>query len=279
MKKDYECVLITGATSGIGFTYLTSLAPLSKKVVLVSRDKKKMEAIAKKYSSIWQCDFHVIPCDLAKAEGTIAIKKYLEKNHLFVDLLINNAGFGLYQMFDKQPLAEIHAQIQILINSYIDLMYFLIPSMKEQGRGKIINIISFSAFFSGPYMSVYFASKNFILSLSQAISAELWGSPVSIHSVCPGVVKTPFLDKTKIDLPAAKSHMITAEYLVDYSLKQIAKGHKIIIPKFRYKVVYFLSKIFPREIILRGTYYFLSPNRLSLFKVYFYPRNWFKKVQ
>jgi short-subunit dehydrogenase len=187
--------LVTGASSGIGEQFARQLADRGVNLVLVARNRQRLEDLAadlrQRHNDLTAS---VYPADLAETTGASQLAATLEANGVMVDLLINNAGTGLYANFIEQDLGAITNEIQLDCLSLVELTRQFLPGMVTRHRGGIINVASTSAFQPIPTMAVYAASKAFVLSFTEAVWAETKASGVRVMALCPGPTETRFFD-------------------------------------------------------------------------------------
>src|SRR5271156_4950090 len=194
-KYNGKTALITGASTGIGAEFARKLARRGMNVILVARSEDKLQALASELKNIKAT---VIPLDLTLPDAAPTLKKKVAELGLQVDLLINNAGFGTFGPFEEiDPKLE-QQEIQLNVMALVDLTHAFIPAMLERGEGAIINLASVAAHQPVPYMSVYAATKAFVLSFSEALWAEYKDRGIRVLSLNPGATKTEFHSVAKL---------------------------------------------------------------------------------
>lgn len=186
MKK---VALVTGASAGLGVEFARQLQKRGHALVLVARRKDRLQALAKELGNA-----RVVSIDLSKANATAKLMADLEANGETVDLLVNNAGFGLIGQFAKLDAGRQREMIDLNIATLTELCRAVAPAMIERKQGGIINVASTAAFQPGPKMAVYFATKAFVLSLSEALHEELKPHGIKVTCLCPGPTRTEFGD-------------------------------------------------------------------------------------
>ena len=240
-------VLLTGASSGIGRDMAKILADKKYELVLVARDQKRLEEIKKQLEE--KTKVEIISTDLSNEENC----KELYKNVKNIDILINNAGFGDCGNFTKTSLEKDIAMIKTNVIAYHILTKLYLTDMKAKNSGKILNVASIAGFMPGPLMATYYATKNYVVSLSEAIREELnkEKSKVKISILCPGPVKTNFdkVANVKFQIRQAESKDIAR-----YAIKKLEKGKFYIIPGIDVKIAKIGAKILPRNIISKISY-------------------------
>ena len=240
--------LITGASSGIGRDMAKYLSSLGYELILVSRDEQKLKDVQKQLKT----SSEVIPMDLSISQNCINL--YEQVKNKDIDLLINNAGFGLFGEFSEIDLEkEIH-----LINTNITALHILtklfLKDMIKKDKGHILNVSSVASFAPGPLMSSYYASKSYVTRLSRGIAKELEKkkSKVKISILCPGPVNTNFNKTAGVKFSIKP---MSSEYVAKYAIQKTLKGKLIIIPGFKIKCLHVLSKLSPEKIVAEFAYH------------------------
>lgn len=240
--------LITGASSGIGRDMARNLSKRGYDLILVARDENRLQEL-KKELEIYEVNIEIIAMDLAIEENC----KELHKKAKDIDFLINNAGFGDCGDFTKTDLDKEIAMIHTNIIAYHILTKLYLIDMKKVNRGKILNVASIAGFMPGPLMSTYYATKSYVVRLSESIREELKkeNSKVQISILCPGPVDTNFNKVANV-----KFHMREAnsQKVADYAIKQVQKGKFYIIPGIDVKFAKIGAKIVPASIVSKITY-------------------------
>jgi short-subunit dehydrogenase len=255
MEK-YKVALITGASSGIGETFARVLASKGSDLILVARSEDKLRALARQLNELYARRVEVVTVDLGLAGSAAKVHAAAAALGMPVDLLINNAGFGTVGAFVKQDAERERQEILLNAAAVVDLSHAFLPAMLERGRGGIINLASMAAFQPLPYMSVYAATKAFVLSFSQGLRGEVRSKGVKVLAVCPGPVDTPFFEATgkaglRKSLP--KASMVTADDVVSTALRALKAGRSVVVPGAAFKMVAAGSKLVPRDLLAAMT--------------------------
>ncbi|MBQ2721012.1 MAG: SDR family oxidoreductase [Clostridia bacterium] len=233
--------LITGASSGIGRDMARVLAKKGVSLILVARRTEPMEALKNELS----VPVEVISCDLSKKENIYELYGKLRDRK--IDILINNAGFGVFGRFCDTDLDRETDMIATNVTAMHMMMKLFLRDMKERNSGYILNVASSAAFLPGPLFSSYYASKAYIHRLTQAVEYELKreGSKVYIGSLCPGPIKTNFdeVANVKFSLP-----MLSSEFVAEYAIKKMFAKQKVIVPGFSMKAGRVLAKLAPENL-------------------------------
>jgi len=237
--------LITGASSGIGAAIAKRLDSMGYETVLVARRTERLVTLSNELSM----PSYIVTADLTDIEAV----KNLSEKYPDIDVLINNAGLGVYGEFTKTDFSRESDMIDVNIRALHLLMKEYIPIMEKRGGGKILNVSSSAAFFSGPFLSSYYASKVYVLRLSRAVREELRRkkSPISISVLCPGPVETEFGEVSGSDLGKGA---LSAELVAKLAVKGMMKNKFSIVPGFTMKCTRFLSKILPEALTVRVLY-------------------------
>ena len=221
-----KTALITGASSGIGETFAREIAARNTNLVLVARSQDKLEKLAIELNNTYGINTEVIVKDLTEPAAGQAVFDTVTAKGLTVDLLINNAGFGDYGAFSDRPLSKQMAMVQLNITAVIELTGLFLPSMQQRKDGAIINVSSIAGFQPIPYMSVYAATKAFILNFSEALWLENKDKGVRILVTCPGPTESQFYQRA--DFPDSATGlnsmtMASAQKVVGETLNALEK--------------------------------------------------------
>jgi hypothetical protein len=249
--KNLRAALITGASSGIGEAFANALAAQGLDLILVARSEHKLKTLARQLAEVYARRVEVVTADLGLAGAADKVHKAAAALDMDVGLLVNNAGFGTVGTFHK--LDAVRERDEILLNAaaVVDMTRAFLPAMVEARRGGIINVASMAAFQPLPYMSVYAATKAFVLAFSEGVRGEVRGRGVNVLCVCPGPVDTPFFEATgsaKLRSSVPRATMMTAEDVVTASLKAFKAGRGVVVPGLGNKLVSIGTRFVPREI-------------------------------
>lgn len=247
-----QTVLITGASGGIGKECALIFAKNGYNVVLVARGADKLNQIKSEIEKSFNVAATVVPADLTAGGAAEKVSQTLREQGVTVDVLINNAGFGDYAAFLDSDLQKQKNMIDLNCSSLVETTHVFGNEMKKRGFGRIVNIASIAAFQPGPYMSVYFASKSFVMSFSHALSHELKKSGVTVTCVCPGPVSTGFEAAANLHAEGCtmfkKLKPTTPEKVAAFVYKSALKGKVLAYHGFRSKLMNFSTKLAPRNI-------------------------------
>lgn len=187
-----KIVLITGASSGIGWALAHVFAEHTFDVIVIARRRDRLQELKSKLEGTYGVRVWPMVCDLAQSNAAERIYQEVQSLDLPVEILVNNAGFGSFGAFYDIPYKILSDMAQVNIMSLMQLTRLFVPGMLQRRSGHILNVGSLAGFVPGPWMSVYFASKAFVLSFSEALAEELEGSGVKVKVICPGPVQTEF---------------------------------------------------------------------------------------
>jgi len=187
-----EQVLITGASSGIGLELARLFAADKANLILVARNTDALEKLATELREKFSIQVQVLTADLSRPESPRKIFDDLQRGGMVVDVLVNNAGFGLHGSFAELPLKRQLEIVQVNVAALVELTGLFLPGMIQRRRGGILNVGSVAGFLPGPNMAVYYASKAFVLSFSEALHEELRGTGILVTNLCPGPTETNF---------------------------------------------------------------------------------------
>jgi uncharacterized protein len=225
--------LVTGASSGIGAAIASELASRGHSVALVARREERLRTLATELASDHGVTTEVIAADLGDPEGRDRVAEELRGRGRVVDVLVNNAGFGHQADFATSPRERMVEMVKINCEVVVDLTSRFLTGMVDRGRGSVINIASTAAFQPLPGSAVYAASKSFVLSFSEAIRTELRGSGVTVTAVCPGPVRTEFMDVAGfggVEERTPGAVWMSPEDLAKHAIDGAAGDRRVVVP-------------------------------------------------
>jgi short-subunit dehydrogenase len=243
--------LVTGASSGIGLELTTLLAHDRHDLVLVARRRDRLEAIARGLTEEFGVTVTILAHDLARPEAPARLARELEERGLAVHILINNAGFGVYGPFARTPLEKELEMIQVNVTALTHLTKLLLPGMLERRGGRILNVASTAAFQPGPLMAVYYASKAYVLSFTEALANELDGSGVTVTALCPGPTITEFQKEAGVAQTRLFRSMLVmnAPEVARAGYEGMLRGKRIVIPGAANRVLVEALRVSPRRLV------------------------------
>ena len=251
-----QTALITGASSGIGLDLTRLFAAGGFDLILVARSEAKLRQTAVELEREFGIGVTVLPGDLARPETPSLLMALLEEQGRSVDVLVNNAGYGLAGNFAQETDLRTELEmIQVNITALTHLTKLLLPLMVERKRGRIMNVASTAAFQPGPLMAVYYATKAYVLSFSEAIAEELTGSGVTVTALCPGPTATGFAEAAeatnrrlfKLKTPMSSMEVARAGYA------GLMRGQRIVIPGLANKFLAQSVRFAPRRLATKIT--------------------------
>lgn len=244
-------VLITGATGGLGREFASIFAKNGYDLILTAKKHDALSLMKTELESEHSVAVMVIAKDLSDDDATSDIFNAVVDSGSKVDILVNNAGFGDFSEFSKCDLNKQEEMIRVNILALTRLTRLFLPEMIRSDNGKILNLSSIAGFEPGPYMSVYYASKSFVLSFSEALSRELRGTNVTVTVLCPGPTRTGF-DKAAGEGAVKMFSSIRPadpKEVVEYSYKMLMKGKVIAVPGIGNKFLIQIQRVLPRSTV------------------------------
>jgi len=242
--------LVTGGSGGIGLEIAKSLARRGFDLVLAARKRDTLEAAAGQIEGKYDVNVHVFAADLRRREAPEAIFDFLYNENIAIDVLVNNAGFGLGGEFAETEVARELEMIQVNIAALTHLTKLFLPAMIKRRSGRILNLASTAAFQPGPGMAVYYATKAYVLSFSEALAEELRNSGVSVTALCPGPTRSDFATTAEV----GNSRLFTifgmadAADVAEYGVSAMLHGRRVAIPGIKNKIIAQANRFAPRSI-------------------------------
>src|SRR5262245_12492781 len=242
--------LITGASGGLGEAFAEQLAERGSHLVLVGRSEDKLQALARRLERQSKITATVLTADLASSTEVDQLVSNLKTRGINVDLLINNAGFGLFQRFLETPLERQMEQVDVNVRALVSLTHALAPAMVARNKGGVINLSSSAGFQPLAGANIYAASKSFVLLFSEALAQELSATGVRVLAVCPGPTATGFFADKKPDL--TRDQMDDPKAIIAETLRAFDRGKRVLIPgKFSVRLTAFVSRLVPRAFVVQ----------------------------
>jgi len=266
-NKIRKTALITGATKGIGYELTKLFARDSYNLVLVARNKVRLEEMQEDLSKKHNINVIIIAKDLSVPNAALEIFRETIKKQIVVDVLVNNAGIGDFEIFNHADLSKISQIMQINIVSLTELTKLYLKGMVYRKEGKILNVSSMAAFQPGPYMAVYYASKAYVQSFSEAIASELKGTGVTVTVLCPGPTKSGFQHEVGSEgSNLSKLNLLSSsEYVAKYGYKTLHEGKRVAIPGFVNTSIINTAKFIPRKATIQVVKKLQELNRKEIF--------------
>ncbi|KYC38382.1 short-chain dehydrogenase [Scytonema hofmannii PCC 7110] len=252
-KNQKQTALITGASGGIGYEFVKLLAREGYNLVLIARSGEKLAQIAQDLKQKYSIAVKVITKDLSAPTSPEEIFQELQQENITVDILVNNAGFATYGLFNETDLNIELQMMQVNVVCLTHLTKLFLKDMIKQGYGRILNIASTAAFQPGPLMAVYFATKAYVLSFSEAIANELEGTGVTVTVLCPGPTETGFQKRAAME----DSKLINGQKIMDsetvakIGYAALMKGKTVVLTGIKNKILAASVKFGPRKMVTK----------------------------
>lgn len=237
--------LVTGATAGIGESFTRLLAENGYNIVLVARDLPRLQERASALEAKFAISTKIVQADLATDEGCKAIEEFISNNQ--IDVLINNAGFGINKAFTVSQLEAEQQLLDVLVRTPMRLMHVVLPGMKARNKGVIINVSSVAGWIAG---GTYSASKSYLTVLSESLHTELASTNVKVCALCPGFTRTEFHQRGRMSMKGLPSFMwLNADKLVATAWKEAVSGKALSVPGWQYQILTFVMSYAPRSLV------------------------------
>ena len=239
--------LVTGATAGIGHAFCRELAERGHDLVIVARNRARLENVSDELRARHGVTVEILAADLSKRAALQRVAKRLADRDRPIDLLVNNAGFGMSKSFLKGDVADEEAMLDVLCRAVLVLSHAGALSMKDRGRGAIINVSSVAGF--AP-MGTYAAAKAWVTAFTETLAHELAGSGVSATALCPGFTHTELHERANLDMSRLpKAMWLEPDRLVRDCLDDVKAGKVISVPGVQYKLIVGMTQLAPRALV------------------------------
>lgn len=251
MKQEKYTALVTGASSGIGLELARVIAKDGHDLVLVARSADKLNELSVSLANEYGAKVTVIAKDLSKPGVVQEICTQLQRENIHIDMLVNNAGFGSFGAFHETSWAVEKQMIDVNITALTELTRIFLPAMVNKSYGRVMNVASTAAFQPGPFMAVYFATKAYVLSFSEAIANELKGTGVTVTALCPGATESGFMKAAAMeDSKLFKGKKIpTSLDVAEYGYKAMMKGKTVAIHGTMNYILSNAARFAPRNMV------------------------------
>lgn len=250
-----QFALVTGASKGIGKALAISLAKRKFNLLLVARSAAELNALKSELSALHNVSVEVLALDLSVPGAAKRVTEWCKDNAFPVSVLINNAGFGVWGKFETLPLDEQLNMLQLNITALTELTYHLLPLLRQNQKGYILNVSSTAAYQAVPTLALYAASKSYVLSFSRAIRYELKDSSISVTCLSPGPVGTGFAERAGLSAinDIAEKFNMDANVVADIAVKGMLNRKAEIIPGFTNIISAYANRFLPKSLIERIT--------------------------
>jgi short-subunit dehydrogenase len=244
--------LVTGASSGIGLAFARALRSRGARLILVARRGERLKDLARELGG--EKEAEVMVADLTAPGAIPGLTAAIEARGFTVDLLVNNAGLGHTGRFQEEGRDSVLRMIDLNVRALVELTHALLPGMVARGRGRIINVASNAAFQPVPFLTVYAATKAFVLSFTEGLATELAGTGVRVQALCPGLTRTEFqtVAEPGPGLLIAKMPAMSAEEVVACSLRALEGGRLRVVAGFANRLMAAVESFVPRAIVRRA---------------------------
>lgn len=247
-----ETALVTGASRGIGYELAKLIAQDGYDLVVVSRNEQELSQLAEDLRRAFGTSVRVIAKDLSRPAAPQEIFDELRAGQTRIDVLVNNAGFGTHGPFVRSDLDSQLRMLQVNVTALTHLTGLFLPEMVGRGAGKIMNVASVAAFQPGPLMAVYYATKAYVLSFSEALSFELRGTGVTVTALCPGPTKSSFQERAGMkSVRIARGKMMDSASVARIGYRGLMKGKRLVIPGLGNKFLAQTNRVTPRKTVMQ----------------------------
>jgi short-subunit dehydrogenase len=245
--------LVTGASGGIGREIAICLARGKRSLAITARSRAKLDSLAAELRAAHGIEVVVFESDFTVAGAADALVRRIEQQQLQIDTLVNNAGFGLFGKHADTALVDEQQMIDLNITALTRLTKLLLPAMLKRGRGQVLNVASTAAFQPGPYMAVYYATKAYVLSYSEALAEELRDTGVSVTALCPGPTASGFQDKADMhDSPLVKGKVLpSAKEVAEYAVRAMNERKVVAVHGWKNWLMAQSVRLTPRRVATR----------------------------
>jgi short-subunit dehydrogenase len=242
--------LVTGASAGLGAEFARQLAARGHDLVLVARDRDRLERAAADLRNRAGVGVDVLAADLVDDAGCARVSARVADLERPIDVLVNNAGLGLYRRFGTAPVADEERQLDLNVRAVLRLSHAAVPAMTARGSGRIVNVSSVAGFVPRGSNATYAASKAWVTIFSEGLAVQLHGSGVTVTAVCPGFTATEFHERAGVDMSGVPRRMwLTAEQVVREGLADAFDGKVLSVPSRQYGGLVLAARLAPRSLV------------------------------
>jgi len=242
-----KTALITGASAGIGGRFARLLAREGYDLVLVARDETRLRETSSALETEFKIKCEILVADLSTEEGLMSVEERISDPERPLDVLINNAGFGIRESFLKSHKDAEQQLLDVLVRTPMRLMHSALPIMKERNSGIVINVSSVAGWIAG---GTYSAAKSYLTVLSESLHTELRATNVNVLALCPGFTHTEFHERGKMRMEALPNFMwLDADHVVAKAWSDALSGKAVSVPGWQYTIVSSLARFAPRPLV------------------------------
>lgn len=243
-----EFALVTGASRGLGADMARELARRGIPLVLTARSRPEMEALARELVEAHGVTVHVVPGDLGRPGGADELARRVEALGVPISFLVNNAGFGQWGPYPDLDPDEERAMIRLNMEALTVLTRYVLPGMLRRGHGRVMNVASTAAFLPGPLMTVYYATKAYVLSYSEALDRELRGTGVTVTCLCPGPTETAFQERARMRRSGLlRLGLMESAPVARAGIRGMLRGRRLVVPGIMNRLTTLLPRFLPRR--------------------------------
>jgi uncharacterized protein len=252
MKNVNKTALITGSSSGIGYELAKIHAEKGDNLVLVARNKNKLDELKNELEGKYKINIYTIGKDLSVPGAAIEVYNAVKQNGILIDYLINNAGFGDIGLFENCDWNRQERMINLNVIALVHLIRLYLPDMINRGSGKILNVASTASFQPGPTMSVYFATKAFVLNFSEAVNEEVRNKGITITALCPGSTESGFHVAAMRNGKEIKERKLpSSRQVAEFGYNAMMKGKPVVIPGLKNSIMATAVRFIPRSLVVK----------------------------
>ena len=246
-----KTALITGASSGIGYELAKIFAREGYNLVITARRENRLKPLKEELESTGKITVHIFPADLSKADTPKKLHQFVIENNIPVSVLVNNAGIGDYGLFKDSDWGKLSTMIDLNIKSLTHITHLFIPELLKHPKAYIMNVASTAAFQPGPLMSVYYASKHYVLAFSEAIANELHDNEITVSALCPGPTESEFQDTANMEKSKLfdRFPVATSQEVAEYGFKSLMSGKRVAIYGWMNKISPKFISLVPRAVV------------------------------
>jgi short-subunit dehydrogenase len=253
--------VVTGASEGIGYALACRFAAAGSDLILVARRPQLLNEAAERIRAHYKVEAIPVPADVTQPEAIAAIETALAAHRAYADVLVNSAGMGLAGEFLSHPPEAVLRLLDLNVRALTELMRHFLPGMRVRGRGGVLNLASLGGYAPGPYQAVYYASKAYVMSLSEAVAAETAGEGVRISALAPGPVNTGFHRKMGSERAFYRYLVVpaSAEGVAAAGYRGFAFGWRVIVPGILNPFMALAMRVMPHRIVIPIIGWLLKP--------------------
>lgn len=244
--------LVTGGTAGLGAEFARQLAASGHDLVLVARDEQRLADAQHRLGTRYGVRVDVLPADLTTDTGCAAVTDRIMDVQRPVDVLVNNAGLGMYKVFGTSELVDEERQLDLNVRAVLRLAHAAVRAMTGRNHGRIVNVSSVAGFVPRGSNATYSASKAWVTMFSEALAVQLHGTHVTATAICPGFTRTEFHERAEADMTHVPDRMwLRAEDVVREGLADAMRGKPLSVPSRQYRTLVTATRLLPRSVLRR----------------------------